>query len=101
MLEAVLISFVPAAAIVVVLVAVALVVSSLLFGDVGPTVRALRLALGSTVVALVICLPWVIGVLASGRGMLSGVRAPDPGLGGGLVGPAAPVRRRARSAARP
>ncbi len=80
-LEAVLISFVPAAAIVVILVAVALVVSSLLFGDGRSTVRSLRLALGSTVVALVICLPWVIGVLASGRGMLSvfGLQTPASG----------------------
>ena len=70
-LEAVLISFAPAAAIVVVLSAVALVVSSLLFRDAGPTARAVRLALGSTVVALVICLPWAIGVLASGRGMVA------------------------------
>ena len=70
-LEAVLISFAPAAAIVVVLAAVALVVSSLLFRDAGPAFGAVRLALGSTGVALVISLPWTIGVLASGRGMVA------------------------------
>ncbi len=69
-LEAVLISFVPAAAIVVILVALAVVLSSLLFGAFGSTGRAMRLALGSTGVALLICLPWVIGVLSSGRGVL-------------------------------
>jgi len=80
-LEAVLISFAPAAGIVVVLSALALVISSLLFRDAGPTVRAVRLALGSTAVALVICLPWVIGVLASGRGMVSvfGLETPSSG----------------------
>ncbi len=80
-LEAVLISFAPAAAIVVVLAAVALVVSSLLFRDTGATLRSVRLALGSTGVALVISLPWTIGVLASGRGMVAvfGLETPDSG----------------------
>jgi hypothetical protein len=80
-LEAVLISFAPAAAIVVLLTAVALVASSLLFHDTGPTVRAVRIALGSTAVALVICLPWAIGVLASGRGMVAvfGLETPASG----------------------
>jgi GT2 family glycosyltransferase len=80
-LEAVLISFVPAAAIVVLLAAVALVVSSLLFRDTGPTVRSVRLALGSTALALLISLPWTIGVLASGRGMVAvfGLETPASG----------------------
>jgi len=80
-LEAVLISFVPAAAIVVVLIALAVVVSSLLFGDVARTLRSLRLALASTGVALVISLPWVIGVLSSGRGLVSvfGLQTPQSG----------------------
>ena len=80
-LEAVLIAFAPAAAIVVVLTALALMVSSLLFRDAGPTVRAVRLALGSTAVALVISLPWTIGVLASGRGMVAvfGLETPSSG----------------------
>ena len=80
-LEAVLISFVPAAAIVVLLVAAAMVLSSLLFGDVGATVRAVRLALGSTAVALIICLPWVIGVLSSGSGILAVFGVPTPTSG--------------------
>lgn len=80
-LEAVLISFAPAAALVVVLTAVALVVSSLLFGDAGPTVRAVRLSVGSTLVALVICLPWAVGVLLSGRGLVQvfGLETPASG----------------------
>jgi GT2 family glycosyltransferase len=80
-LEAVLISFVPAGAIVVVLVALALVASSLLFGDFGSTGRALRLALGSTVVAFLICLPWVIGVISSGRGILEVFGVPTTAAG--------------------
>ena len=57
-----LIAFVPAAAIVVVLAALALMVSSVLFRDGRSTRRALWLALASTGVAAVICLPWVVGV---------------------------------------
>ncbi len=80
-LEAVLISFVPAAAIVVVLVALSIVLSSLLFGDIARTARSLRLALASTGVALVISLPWLIGVLSSGRGMVTvfGLQTPASG----------------------
>jgi len=80
-LEAVLISFVPAAAVAVGLAAVALILSSLLFRDVAQTARSLRLALGSTVVALVISAPWAIGVLTSGRGMVSvfGLETPASG----------------------
>ncbi|MGD0882010.1 MAG: glycosyltransferase family 2 protein [Acidimicrobiales bacterium] len=77
-LEAVLISFVPAAALAVLLVALAVVVSSILFRDLGSTGRAVRLALGSTGVALVICLPWVIGVLSSGTGVLTVFGVPTP-----------------------
>ena len=80
-LEAVLISFVPAAALVVLLVAVAVVASSLLFRDGGATGRAVRLALGSTAVALLICLPWLIGVLSSGTGMLAVFGVPTPTSG--------------------
>jgi GT2 family glycosyltransferase len=80
-LEAVVISFVPAAAVVVVLVALSLVVSSLLFRDAAKTGRSVRLALGSTGVALVICLPWAVGVLSSGRGMIEvfGLQTPASG----------------------
>ena len=80
-LEAVLLAFVPAAIIVVVLVALAMVLSSVLFRDTARTARSLRLALGSTALALVISLPWFIGVLSSGRGLLSvfGLQTPDSG----------------------
>ncbi len=78
LLEAVLVSFVPAAAIVVVLVGIALVLSSLVNGDWGHTWRALGMALASTLVAAVICLPWVIGVLWAGRGAVAVFGVPVP-----------------------
>lgn len=77
-LEAVLISFVPAAGLVVVLVALAMVLSSVLFRDAASTGRAVRLALGSTAVALLVCLPWTIGVLSAGRGMVAVFGVPLP-----------------------
>jgi GT2 family glycosyltransferase len=80
-LEAVLISFVPAAALAVLLVALTVVASSVLFHDLGSTGRAVRLALGSTGVALGICLPWVIGVLSSGRGLLAVFGVPTSASG--------------------
>ena len=61
-----------------ILVALAVVASSLLFGDIGSTGRTLRMALGSTGVALLICLPWVVGVVTSGRGMLEVFGVPSP-----------------------
>ncbi len=80
-LEAVLISFVPAAALVVLLVAFAVVLSSLLFHDGASTSRAVRLALGSTAVAVLVCLPWAIGVLSSGTGVLEVFGVPIPTAG--------------------
>jgi len=70
-LEAVLVSFSPAAGVVVLLVALAILLSSLVFRDVGATGQAVRLALGSTAMAMLICLPWVIGVLWAGTGALA------------------------------
>ncbi len=78
LLEAVMVSFVPAAAVVVVVAALALVVSSALYGDLASTRRALGLALASTGVAAVICLPWVIGVLWAGRGVVAVFGVPIP-----------------------
>jgi hypothetical protein len=78
LLEAVLISFAPAAAIVIVGAAVALLLSSCLFGDWRGTWRAVRLAVGSTLVAALICLPWVIGVLSAGRGAVQVFGVPIP-----------------------
>ena len=78
LLEAVLISFVPATAPVVLLAAAALVVSSFIGGEWHATARALRLALGSTVVAGIICLPWLIGVLSTGRGAIAVFGVPIP-----------------------
>ena len=58
------------------------------------TLRALRLAVASTVVAALICLPWLIGVLSAGRGAVSVFGTPLP-ASSALVGVAAAVRRRA------
>ena len=80
-LEAVMIAFVPAAGLVVLLVAVAVAGSSLLFRDGRSTARAVRLALGSTAVALLICLPWAIGVLSSGSGVFAVFGVPTPASG--------------------
>ncbi len=78
LLEAVMISFVPAAAVVVVLAALALMASSVLYRDLASTRRALGLALASTGVAMVICLPWTIGVLWAGRGAVAVFGVPIP-----------------------
>jgi hypothetical protein len=81
LIEAVLVSFVPAAAVVVVLAAVALVLSSCLYGEWGATLRALLTALAATVVAAIICLPWLIGVLSAGRGAVAVFGVPVPAAG--------------------
>jgi GT2 family glycosyltransferase len=78
LIEAVLISFEPALAIVVVVAALALVASSCIAGDWRSTRRALTLALRSTVVAALICLPWVIGVVWAGRGAVAVFGVPVP-----------------------
>jgi GT2 family glycosyltransferase len=80
-LEAILVSFVPAAAIVVVLAGAAIAVSSIVLGQPFTAARALWLSLGSTVVAGVLCLPWLIGVLSTGRGAIGvfGVAGPTSG----------------------
>ena len=78
LIEAVMVSFVPAAAVVVLLAALALMVSSAIFGDLRSTSRALWLALASTAVAAAICLPWVIGVAWAGRGAVAVFGVPIP-----------------------
>jgi hypothetical protein len=66
---------------VVILAALGLVLSSSVYGDWGATGRALGLALGSTLVAAVISLPWLIGTLSAGRGavVVFGVPVPTSG----------------------
>ncbi|HVB94219.1 MAG TPA: glycosyltransferase [Acidimicrobiales bacterium] len=80
-LEAILVSFVPAAAIVVVLAGAAVAVSSIVLGQPQTAARALWLSLGSTVVAGFLCLPWLIGVLSAGRGAIGvfGIAGPTSG----------------------
>jgi hypothetical protein len=70
-LEAVLVSFVPSAAFVVLGVAVAFLVSAALLGAWQPSIRALVTAVGATVVAAILCLPWLIGTLNAGRGAIN------------------------------
>ncbi len=86
LLEAVLVSFVPAAAVMVVLVALALVLSSALYRDWRSTGRALALALAATGVAALICLPWLIGVLSAGRGAVAVFGVPVPASDGASWG---------------
>ncbi|MHB1517612.1 MAG: glycosyltransferase [Acidimicrobiales bacterium] len=66
LLEAVMVSFVPAAAIVVVLAAVALVLSSSVIGEWRAMARSAAVALSGSLLAGVLCLPWLIGSFASG-----------------------------------
>jgi hypothetical protein len=82
LVEAVLVAFVPAAALVVVLAALALVLSSAVQRDWGSTLRALALALAATLMAALISLPWVIGVLSAGRGAVSVFGVPVPASAG-------------------
>jgi GT2 family glycosyltransferase len=70
-LEAVLVSFAPAAVFVVLGVAVALLVSAAILGSWQSSIRALVTAVGATVVAAVLCLPWLIGTVTAGRGAIS------------------------------
>ena len=81
LIEAVMVSFAPAAAIVVVLAAVALALSSCIVGEWRGTLSALGLALSATVVAAIICLPWVVGVLSAGRGAVAVFGVPIPASG--------------------
>ncbi len=77
-LEALLVAFVPAAAVVVVVAGVAVTASSCIVGGWRQATWALWLALGATVVAGVLCLPWLVGVVLAGRSAVSvfGVAAP-------------------------
>ncbi|MGD0312204.1 MAG: glycosyltransferase [Acidimicrobiales bacterium] len=78
LIESVMVSFAPAAAIVVVVAALALVLSSALNRDGSAMRRSLWLALGSTAVVAAVCLPWVIGVLSAGRGAVAVFGIPVP-----------------------
>ena len=78
LIEAVLVSFAPAMAIVTVVCALALLVSSCIGRDWRSTQRSVALAVRATVVAALICLPWVIGVVWAGRGALTVFGVPVP-----------------------
>lgn len=67
--EAIAVSFAPAVALVVLLVAVAIPVGSLVAGRPGGW-RALLIGLGATVATVVLCAPWSFGVLGAGHGAL-------------------------------
>lgn len=70
-LEAVLVSFVPGAVLVVLGAAAALLVSAVILGAWQPSIRALVTAVGATVVAGILCLPWLIGTLTAGRAAIN------------------------------
>jgi GT2 family glycosyltransferase len=70
-IEGVTVAVAPATAVVVLLCGTGIVVGSLLVGEGGRSLRALGVAAGSTVVAAVLCLPWVIGTLAAGQSAVS------------------------------
>ncbi|HEX4082612.1 MAG TPA: hypothetical protein VHX40_06560, partial [Acidimicrobiales bacterium] len=70
-IEGVTVAVAPATAVVVLLCGAGIVVGSLLVGEGRRSLRALGVAAGSTVVAAVLCLPWVIGTLAAGQSAVS------------------------------
>ena len=65
-LEAVLFAFVPAISMVMILIAVALSLGSLLLGRWREAWMPLAIALGATALAAILCFPWTISFLASG-----------------------------------
>ncbi|MHB8319904.1 MAG: glycosyltransferase family 2 protein [Acidimicrobiales bacterium] len=65
--EAIAVAFAPAVAPVVLVCAVAIVAGSVLVGDKSGSIRVVAAALLATVVAAVLCAPWVVGVVLSGR----------------------------------
>ncbi|HTX62865.1 MAG TPA: hypothetical protein VMD28_04465, partial [Acidimicrobiales bacterium] len=69
-LEAVAMSFAPAMAIVVLVSAFGLVCGSFVTGGLFRGARAVVVAVGGTVVAAVLCTPWVVGTLLAGRDAL-------------------------------
>jgi GT2 family glycosyltransferase len=94
-LEAVAMSFAPAMVVVVLVVGLGLACGSLVAGDARRGARALVVASGGTLVAAVLCAPWVVSTVLAGRNALSvlglaGDPASAPGWGGLLrmaVGP--------------
>ncbi len=70
LVEALLVAFVPAVAIVLLVVPIALLVASALVGGAAGARRALVGVLASTAVAVVLTLPWTVGVVSAGRGAL-------------------------------
>jgi len=66
LLLALLTAFVPAAPLVVVLLALALVLSSVVAGGVGPATKAVVTALGATVVTVLLLFPWSLDFLLPG-----------------------------------
>ncbi|MGH2929665.1 MAG: hypothetical protein ACRDL8_15810, partial [Solirubrobacteraceae bacterium] len=94
-IEALAMSFAPAMVVVVALLGLGLAGGSLVAGGVRAAWRALAVAIGGSLVACVLCVPWVIGTLSAGAGALPvfglpGTAAVEPGWGGLLrlaVGP--------------
>ncbi len=70
-LEAVAMSFAPAMVVVVLVVGIGLALGSLVAGGARRGARALVVAGGGTLVAAVLCTPWVVGTLLAGHDALS------------------------------
>lgn len=70
-LEAVGVAFAPAVAVVVVVCGIGVVLGSVLVGEWRGSLRVLAVAAGATVVAAVLCAPWVVGTVLAGRGAVS------------------------------
>jgi len=70
-LEAVAVAFAPAVAIVVVVCGIGVVLGSVMVGEWRGSLRVLAVAAGATVVAAVLCAPWVVGTVLAGRAAVS------------------------------
>ncbi|HEX3946402.1 MAG TPA: glycosyltransferase, partial [Acidimicrobiales bacterium] len=66
-IEAIAVAFAPAVAVVVLLCGAGVVVGSVVVGERKGAVRSLVVAVGSTVVAAVLCAPWVVGTVLAGH----------------------------------
>ena len=94
-IEALAVSLAPATVVVVLLCALGIVLGSLAVGGRRAALRAIGAAAGATVVAALLCAPWLVSTLGTGTGALSVLGLPGgasamPGWGGLLrmaVGP--------------
>ncbi len=81
LLEAVLVSFVPAAALLVVGTGLVLVVVDVVVLDRGAARRVAAATVGATAVAALLCLPWLVGVASAGSSAWSVLGTPTTAIG--------------------